>query len=57
MPFVIGAIFASSDPAGMSRVFTHPLGIILMIAAVVSDAVGLFVIMKIVKIEYSRGNF
>ena len=51
MPFVIGAIFASSDPAGMSRVFTHPLGIILMIAAVLFDVIGLFVIMKIVKIK------
>lgn len=51
MPFVIGAIFASSDPQGMERVFTEPIGIILMILAVVSDLVGLFVIMKIVQIK------
>jgi len=51
MPFVIGGIFASSDPQGMSRMLGHPLGIAMIIAATAMDALGLFVIMKIVKVK------
>lgn len=51
MPFVIGGIFASSDPAGMERMMTHPLGIAIFIAAIFMDGLGLFVIMKIVKVK------
>ena len=51
MPFVIGGIFASSDPEGMSRMMTHPLGIAIFIAAILMDALGLFVIMKIVQVK------
>ena len=51
MPFVIGGIFASSDPGGMTKMLTHPLGIFMIFLAVVSDAIGLFVIMKIVKVK------
>jgi len=51
MPFVIGGIFASSDPQGMSRMLGHPLGIAMIIAATEMDALGLFVIMKIVKVK------
>lgn len=51
MPFVIGGIFASSDPQGMSRMMTHPLGIAMFVGAVIMDAIGLIVIMKIVKVK------
>lgn len=51
MPFVIGGIFASSDPGGMTKMLTHPLGIFMIFLAIVSDAIGLIVIMKIVKVK------
>jgi Flp pilus assembly protein TadB len=51
MPFVIGGIFASSDPEGMSKMMTHPLGIAMFALAVFMDGLGLFVIMKIVKVK------
>ena len=51
MPFAIGGIFASSDPEGMKRMVTHPVGIAMLVAALLLDALGLFIIMKIVKIE------
>ena len=51
MPFVIGGIFASSDPGGMSKMVSHPLGIAMIVLAVVMDGIGLFVIMKIVKVK------
>ncbi len=51
MPFVIGGVFASSDPEGMSKMVGHPIGIAMIILAVLMDALGLFVIMKIVKIK------
>ena len=51
MPFAITGIYAASDPDSVAKVFSHPLGILLVIAAVILDLIGLFVIMKIVKIK------
>jgi tight adherence protein B len=51
MPFGLGGIYFVTDPASMERVFAHPLGIALMIAAMVLDGIGFFVILKIVKIK------
>jgi tight adherence protein B len=51
MPFAIGGIFASSDPKGFSMMIGHPVGIAMIIVAIISDAIGLFIIMKIVKIK------
>ena len=51
MPFAIGALFASSDPVGFKMMIGHPVGIAMIIAAIISDAIGLFIIMKIVKIK------
>ena len=51
MPFAIGGIFASSDPKGFSMMIGHPIGIAMIILAIISDAIGLFIIMKIVKIK------
>ena len=51
MPFAIGALFASSDPVGFKMMIGYPVGIAMIIAAIISDAIGLFIIMKIVKIK------
>ncbi|MFZ8934516.1 MAG: type II secretion system F family protein [Bacteriovoracaceae bacterium] len=51
MPFGIGAIYFFTDPDSMIRLFTHPLGIAMCIVAFLFDAVGFFVILKIVDIK------
>jgi tight adherence protein B len=51
MPFAIGVVYAVSDPESMKRVFTHPLGIIMILVALGLDLLGVFIIIKIVKIE------
>ena len=51
MPFAIGGIFASSDPTGFSLLVGHTIGIAMIALAIISDAIGLFIIMKIVKIK------
>jgi tight adherence protein B len=51
MPFALGAVFAASDPKSMSLMFTTPVGIIMFIAALGMDLLGLWVILKVVKIE------
>lgn len=51
MPFFIGLIYSASDPESMVRVFSHPLGIIMMIAAVGLDIIGFMIIKNVVKIK------
>ncbi len=51
MPFAIGAIYSASDPKSMVPMFTHPLGIVLTIAALGLDFIGFMIIKKIVKIK------
>ena len=51
MPFAIGGIFAASDPGSMIPMLTTPLGLVLTFSALAMDALGIFVIMKIVKIK------
>lgn len=51
MPFGLGGIFFVSDPQGMMPLFTHPIGLVMLLAALGLVAAGLFVILKIVKIE------
>jgi len=51
MPFGIGAIYFFTDPDSMIRLFTHPLGIAMCVVAFLFDAVGFFVILKIVDIK------
>lgn len=51
MPYFIGGIYALSDPKSMVPLFTTPLGIAMLIAALFFDLVGGFVILKIVKIK------
>ncbi|WP_372653254.1 type II secretion system F family protein [Halobacteriovorax sp.] len=51
MPYGIGLIYFISDPDSIKPMFTHPLGIVLTLAALAFDFAGGFVIMKIVKIK------
>ncbi len=51
MPFGIGAIYFFTDPNSMIRLFTHPLGIAMCVVALLFDAAGFFVILKIVDIK------
>ena len=51
MPFAIGGLYSLSDPAAMKPLFTTPIGLIALVAALGLDALGFFIIMKIVKIK------
>ena len=51
MPYGIGMIYFISDPESVKPMFTHPLGIIMTVVAMMFDFAGGFVIMKIVKIK------
>ena len=51
MPFALGGIFAASDPASMMPLFTTPLGLVMLVAALGMDLLGLWAIFKVVKIE------
>ncbi len=51
MPWLLGAVYTISDPASMMPLFTEPIGIIMLILAIALDFVGLWVIMKVVKIK------
>ena len=51
MPFGILLMYGSSDPEGLKKMFSHPIGIIMFIIAVVLDIIGTVIIFKIVKIK------
>lgn len=51
MPFAIAGIYAASDPNSIKLMVTNPIGIILTLVAISLDAVGFWVILKIVKIK------
>ena len=51
MPFCIGIVYTISDPEGMKPLFTTPLGIIILILAMILVAIGMFIIKKIVTIR------
>lgn len=51
MPYLLGAVYAISDPASMAPLVTHPIGIIMLLLAIGLSLAGLFVILKIVKIK------
>jgi tight adherence protein B len=51
MPWLLGAVYTISDPKSMMPLFTHPIGIIMLIVAIILDLVGLWVIMKVVQIK------
>lgn len=51
MPFAILAMYGASDPNSVKRMFTHPLGIILLLVATTLDIIGTYIIFQIVKIK------
>ncbi len=51
MPYALGFIYYLQDPASMTPLFTTVIGFILLSFAVIFDLVGIYVIMKIVKIK------
>ena len=51
MPFAIGLIYAASDPGSMVPLFTTPLGIVMLSAALILDVIGFIIILKVVKIK------
>ncbi|OFZ14396.1 MAG: hypothetical protein A2X86_06000 [Bdellovibrionales bacterium GWA2_49_15] len=51
MPYAIGFLYFLSEPESMIRMFHHPVGLIIIFVAMCLDAVGLFVILKIVDIK------
>lgn len=51
MPYAILGIYAGSDPESISRMFSHPLGIVLVIVATILDVIGAAIIFKVVQIK------
>jgi tight adherence protein B len=51
MPFLLLGAFGAQDFTLIEKMFSNPIGIIMFLAAVISDCLGLFVIMKIIKIK------
>ncbi len=51
MPFAIGVIYYFSDPGSMVKMFTEPLGLVMLFIALTLDCIGGFIILKIVKIK------
>jgi tight adherence protein B len=51
IPPILGAVFYSSDPDFMRPLFTTALGWLIVMAIFMLEAVGFFVIMKIIKID------
>lgn len=51
MPFGIGLIYYFTDPNSMINLFTKPLGLLMVGVALMFDAAGFFVILKLVKIK------
>lgn len=51
MPFAIGMIYFATDPDSTMLLFTNPLGIIVTLVACGLDFIGVYVILKIVKIK------
>lgn len=51
MPFAIGGLYAFMEPASMKPLFTTPLGLIILMAALILDIIGGVIILKIVRIR------
>jgi tight adherence protein B len=51
MPYLLGLVYAIQDPNSMTPLFTTPIGLIMLFLAVGFDLLGIYVIMKIVKIK------
>lgn len=51
MPWLLGGVYAISDPKSMLPLVTHPVGIAMLVVAIGLDLAGLFVIFKVVDIK------
>jgi tight adherence protein B len=51
MPFALAAMYAAQDPASMKPLFTTPIGLVMLFAALALDIAGTLIIFKIVKIK------
>ena len=51
IPPILGVIFYQTDPAFMRPLFVTPVGWVIIFVIFLLEAVGFFVIMKIVKID------
>ncbi len=51
MPFLLLAAFVAQDYTILDKIFGNPIGIIMFIAAIGMDCLGLYVIFKIIKIK------
>lgn len=51
IPPILGTVFYTSDPVFMRPLFTTPMGWAIVMAIFLLEAVGFFVIMKIIKID------
>ncbi|OFZ79168.1 MAG: hypothetical protein A2583_00560 [Bdellovibrionales bacterium RIFOXYD1_FULL_53_11] len=51
IPPILGAVFYQSDPEFMRPLFTTPIGMLMILAIIMLEVVGFFVIMKIIKID------
>lgn len=51
MPLFMGVLYGTTSPESMKMLFTTPLGLIICLVVLILDALGLFIIMKIVRIK------
>lgn len=51
LPVALGLIFYIMDPSYMGVLFTHPVGIVLLVIAIISSILGFFFIQKVTSIE------
>lgn len=51
IPPVLGAVFYASDPEFMQPLFTTPVGWLIVMVIFLLEAIGFFVIMKVIKID------
>ncbi|NJD01857.1 MAG: type II secretion system F family protein [Ruminiclostridium sp.] len=52
LPIVLGIVVYLINPKLMSLLFTHPLGILILVVSIVMESIGIFLIRKIVQIEF-----
>ena len=52
LPIVLGIMVYLINPQLMSLLFTHPLGILILVVSVMMEGIGIFLIRKIVQIEF-----
>lgn len=51
MPYLLGIVYFLQDPNSITPLFTTPIGLVMLFAAILFDIAGIYVIMKIVKIK------